>query len=175
MSQSDSIIWKPVSGLETRFMISNTGIIKSLPSLTHNGCIRKLGVNNKGYAYLSYKDNGKMVGQYVHRLVAKTFIPNPYNKPLINHKDSNPLNNHVDNLEWCTQRENMYHAEIYGNRKIRGSENCNSKLTDKDVIQIINRRKNGETRVSIARDYHISDTLVGAIYKRTAWKHLKIE
>lgn len=46
----------------------------------------------------------------VHRLIAEAFIPNPHNKPAINHIDNNPSNNKIDNLEWCTQEENMQHA-----------------------------------------------------------------
>lgn len=54
---------------------------------------------------------------FIHRLVAKTFIPNPNNLPIINHKDNNPLNNCIDNLEWCTQSHNVKYAYKYGNAK----------------------------------------------------------
>jgi len=54
--------------------------------------------------------NVKRYTKSVHRLVGKSFIPNPENKPYINHIDGNPKNNNMDNLEWCTHQENMNHA-----------------------------------------------------------------
>lgn len=64
----------------------------------------------KGYLYVDLYKNGKKKRFYVHRLVAEAFIPNPFNKPYINHKDGNPKNNCANNLEWCTPQENVEHA-----------------------------------------------------------------
>lgn len=61
----------------------------------------------KGYYRLTLSKNNKKYNRQVHRLVAEAFIPNPYNLPCVNHKDENPLNNCVDNLEWCTSEYNI--------------------------------------------------------------------
>lgn len=68
-------------------------------------CKYRLSGGSKYYA-ISFNFNGKQVSEYVHRLVAEAFIPNPNNKPQVNHMDRNTLNNNVKNLEWCTAKEN---------------------------------------------------------------------
>lgn len=65
---------------------------------------------NRMYRCVYVKENGKQKGYYVHRLVAQAFIPNPENKPQVNHIDGNPSNNRLDNLEWVTESENIVHA-----------------------------------------------------------------
>lgn len=66
--------------------------------------------NNKGYLFVCAKEEGRRKNLLIHRLVAEAFIPNPENKPEVNHIDGNPHNNKVDNLEWVTSSENRKHA-----------------------------------------------------------------
>ena len=103
-------IWKQFN--DTYYMVSNQGKVKSLPRKTTRGGILKPD-NNKGYLRVTLSINGKKKHYFVHDLVAKCFIPNPDNLPQVNHKDENPLNNNVDNLEWCTIEYNL----LYGNRR----------------------------------------------------------
>lgn len=74
----------------------------------------KLFDNGNGYLTLQTIVNGKHKNSYVHRLVAEAFIPNPENKPCVNHIDCNPHNNDVKNLEWVTHKENMQYASHLG-------------------------------------------------------------
>jgi len=75
-----------------------------IPAKQHKTC------KNQKYCTVSYCQNAKQKHFYVHRLVAEAFIPNPENKPQVNHLDGNPRNNHVDNLCWATPKENIHHA-----------------------------------------------------------------
>lgn len=81
---------------------------------------RNVHVNPKtGYVQVRLQRNGKPCSAYLHRIVATAFVPNPENKPEVNHKDGNKLNNHASNLEWCTHRENVQHAyqsHLYSDR-----------------------------------------------------------
>lgn len=74
----------------------------------------KQTINRNGYSMVVLSNNGRAKNCSVHRLVAEAYIPNPENKPEVNHKDSNRKNNSVSNLEWCTHSENMKHGYKYG-------------------------------------------------------------
>lgn len=78
--------------------------------------ILKWWINNQGYAIVSLRINGRTEDWLVHRLIAITWLPNPNNYPIINHKDNNPLNNRLSNLEWCTYSYNTLYAERQGRR-----------------------------------------------------------
>lgn len=111
-------IWKDVPGYEQFYQVSNLGRLKSKDRTIKRGlgeCLiksktLKLQCNNHGYLYFQVKAADVHYKLYIHRAVSMAFIENTFDKPFINHKDSNPSNNQVDNLEWVTHMENMHHA-----------------------------------------------------------------
>lgn len=107
-------IWRDCKHYEDLLMVSNLGRVKEKGT----GKYKIQHDNGKGYLYVSISVNGKRKREYVHRLVAMTFIENPENKPTVNHKDEDRQNNHVDNLEWMTYQEN----NNYGSRNKRAAE-----------------------------------------------------
>lgn len=108
-------IWKDCKGYEGEYQVSNFGRVWSVKRqnyLTPHS-------HTKGYLKVTMRaKNGKTKIEYVHRLVALAFINNPDNLPQVNHKDENKTNNHVDNLEWCTCKENIN----YGTHNERRAE-----------------------------------------------------
>lgn len=114
-------IWKPIKDYEGCYEASNLGRIRSLDRWVSNGKGIRLAKGKvlhptpKHHNYLTVllSKDGVKKRRHVHRLVAQAFIPNPDDLPQINHKDENPINNCVDNLEWCTAKYN----NNYGNHK----------------------------------------------------------
>lgn len=96
--------WKEVVGY-LNYLVSAEGEVLNI----NTGRILSQSVNPKGYRLVSLGKNGKYKQYLVHRLVAKAFIPNPDNKPVVNHKDSNRGNSNRSNLEWVTHKENSEH------------------------------------------------------------------
>lgn len=112
-------IWKDIEGYEEYYQVSNFGRVKSFIGWNGHRYIKREQLLNpykqqSGRNYyrsvVKLKKNKKSKDYRVHQLVAKAFIDNPNNYKIINHKDGNPLNNRVENLEWCTQKENVRHA-----------------------------------------------------------------
>lgn len=119
--------------------------------------------NGKGYLRVSI--GGKL--QFVHRLVAEKYIPNPENKPQVNHKDGNKLNNSVDNLEWVSNMENRQHA-VKNLLHLSGEKCPWSKITQKDVDFI--RENKQYTARQIAEMFNISMSNVRTIRQGKSWK-----
>lgn len=131
-------IWKDILGHEDSYQISNLGHVRSKDRVIFDKIGRTRHLKGKLLApksnvrtkYCFVNLNGH--DYYVHRLVARAFVPNPNNYPEINHKDENRQNNEADNLEWCTRKYN----HDYGNRTEREAQ-----TKSKKVIQL---NKKGE-------------------------------
>jgi hypothetical protein len=120
-------------------------------------------VTKEGYRMVVFNVNKKKIYRNVHRLVAQAFIPNPLNLPEVNHKDGNKLNNHVDNLEWVTTRENQLHV-----RDVLGSKSNKINMTIANEIRKL--YKSGKyTHIELAEMFGIRKTQVGYIIQNKRW------
>lgn len=115
-------IWKDIPGFEGKYQVSNMGNVKSLhykKSSTKSKLLKKVNTAN-GYCGVNLRDDTShkyLVN--VHRLVGIAFIPNPENKPQINHINGDKRDNRVENLEWCTAQENQHHSLRLGLRQTK--------------------------------------------------------
>ena len=130
-------IWKDVEGFEGLYMVSNLGNVKSLNYRHKNEeHLLKLSINKYGYHFVGLHSNGITKNFLVHRLVAKAFIENSNNLPLVNHKDENKLNNNFENLEWCTQEYNLnYSLNRRGRQKQQRKYKLHTKHTPSKYFQ----------------------------------------
>jgi predicted transcriptional regulator len=109
-------------------------------------------------------------GESVHRLVADTFIPNPENKPFINHKNGIKYDNHVDNLEWVTNEENIRHARQSGLFKCKkGLETPTSKLNLEKAKEIRALREKGMSTIELASLYGTSRATISKVVNNKIW------
>lgn len=135
-------IWMPVNGHEGRYEVNNNGVVKALSKIKAGGTqvyperiLKPSKVS--GYLGVSFCRLGTKMFVSVHRVVAKAFIPNPQNKPCVNHINGIKNDNRVENLEWCTYSENEKHSYSVLNKVSSGFGRTGSKNTlSKKVKQI---------------------------------------
>lgn len=161
-------IWKDVKGYEDLYEVSNFG------NLRNKDKTPKKITNNRGYYVAKFCKGGVAKQVKVHRLVGEAFIPNPENKPFINHIDCNTLNNLPSNLEWCTPAENSKHAKTLDRfYKPKGELNSNVKLTEEVVQQIRCKYVKGSYGFKrLAKEFNLSPTTICGIIQRKDWKHI---
>jgi predicted XRE-type DNA-binding protein len=163
-------IWKDIEGFEGLYKVSNKGRVRSFHK---SGRIMKPDTTNHGHLRVWLCKNGNKKRYLIHRLVARAFIPNPENKPQINHIDADPSNNHVSNLQWSTQSENISHAYEIGNKNRQGENHQTNKLTKNDVLDIRNAYKLGcFLQREIAEAYGVGQDLISKIVNRKIWSHI---
>lgn len=176
-------LWKDAVDYEGFYQISDRGKVKSIARVV----MRKDGkpytvkeriitpyVDRYGYLRIELNKRGVAKKHYVHRLVGQAFIPNPDNKPQINHIDTNKKNNTVNNLDWVTLQENRDHAVANGLQPDqRGKNNPNIKLTKKDVLLTRKLKKAGKTHTEISKIVGTSVSNVNNIVGGYTWKWLK--
>ena len=162
-------IWKKINEFEGCYLVSNLGRIKSY-KVSINGKILKSNTNRLGYIYFSLTKNLCLRSFTIHRLVALAFIPNPENRPQVNHINGVKSDNRVENLEWATISENMNHA-IKTGLKIAPKDfnHYNSKFKKEDIINI---RESKLSESKLASFYLVNRATIGKIKRFERYKNI---
>lgn len=132
----------------------------------NNHTLRRVKAQPNGKGYLRVCIGGKQ--RFVHRLVAEKYIPNPENKPQVNHKDGNKLNNSVGNLEWVTNQQNRDHA-VKNDLHIHGDKCPWSKLLKEQVDFIRNHLE--ITATELSKVFDVSAVTIRDIRNFRSWKN----
>lgn len=176
--------WRDIKGYEGYYQVSNMGRVKSLERKIKRSRCGDATIKSKilklwdtkdyyPYAHLCVCNKRKLIK--IHRVIAETFIPNPENKPCINHINGKKNDNRVENLEWCTYSENNFHAFRMGlNNNAKGEMSVNSKLKDDDIIEIkrlyfIEKK----SLLEVSLKYGVCKGTIDEIIRCRNWKQIK--
>lgn len=159
-------VFVEVPGFEA-YLVSNYGNVYS----TKSNKVLAVRVSHKYYSRVSLLREGKAYDKRVHRLVAEAFIPNPLNKPEVNHINGIRNDNRVVNLEWVTSDENTTHKVniLVTGDSFQGVKNGNSKLSVEDILAI---RGSVLRNVDLSKIYNVSASHIHSIKIRKLWKHI---
>lgn len=153
-------VWENIPNYEGFYEISCNGIVRSIKRSiqikntyrTYPSKIISTRINNSGYLEVRLSKNGKTKTTFVHRLLAQTFIPNPCEKKIVNHKNGIKQDNSLSNLEWVTQSENITHAVVSGLIKKIGKRVINEK-TKKEFLSIRDAARSIKIPYSTCKNY----------------------
>jgi len=178
-------VWEDVKGFEDTHSVSNTGKIfvkdriitrkrsysgrNSACTYCRKGHILKPTYSADGYLQVSVGNTTYKV----HRWVAQTFLPNPENKPQVNHIDGVKDNNLVSNLEWCTPRENVIHSYKLGLACNKGERHPRSILDENKVKLIREMHSEGTTIRGLALRFGVCYSTIHKVITGKHWEHVK--
>jgi len=178
--------WRELKGSRETYLISNLGNVKTKERIGARGyhvCSHEFSKshNSSGYLRVSLTIDDKRKSYFIHRLVAKLFIPNPENKEYVNHKDGNKENNRADNLEWVTRSENEKHAWRIGLKSAetsgaKGERHGMHKLTQNQVDYIRSVYKRFDKMYGskpLAERFDVSQQTITDIVNFRSWKHTR--
>lgn len=179
-------MFKDVKGYEGLYSVNEFGEVWShekISSVGKNGgkvirgnrLLKSVDLGKTKHQRVLLTKNGNRKQHLVHRLVSIAFIENPNNYSFVNHKDGNPKNNNVLNLEWCTAKQNAKHAYDNGLHKPpqqKGIKNSQSKLTENQVKQIKEQHKMIKNCSAIAREFKLNPKTVNSIVNGKSWSHI---
>ena len=172
-------VWKDIKGFEGKYQISTLGNVRGLERLVPvNGGIklypeRLLNPSKEKdkYKYITLWHQSKSKSFFVHRLVAMAFIDNPNDYPSVNHIDGCKDNNCVENLEWCTHKQNSMHALKIGLRKT-GEDHHGAKLKNAQVRMIPELLEKGFSQKAISVMYGVSYSTIKNVCQKRKWQYL---
>ena len=149
----------------TKYFVDINGVVYS--SAQGKIKVLKPNLHPEGYLQVILMIDKQRKAFLIHRLVALTFIEKQEGKPFINHKDCNKMNNHIDNLEWCSGKENALHASRMGRLcPSYGEKNGRAKLKFFQVEKIRGEKK---TYKQLATEYGVSINTIYKIKNNVSW------
>lgn len=176
-------IWKDIPNCKGHYQASTFGRTKSTARIILRSDGKQCSVRERilkpivtktGYLYVNlYIELGKATRRLVHHIVLEAFVgPCPPGMECRHFPDHNPANNRLDNLQWGTHLENMGDQKIHGTLAI--GERKNSKLTEKEVKEILQKYGSGEiSQAQLSRDYKVDASNISWIVNKKRWKHLQ--
>ena len=160
--------WRDIPEYEGYYQANDKGEIRNC----NRGSSMTSHIHRTGYYQVTLTKDKVRKNWKLHRIVALTFIPNPENKPCVNHKNGDKSDNTISNLEWCTYKENNDHAVSNSLWVARRGEEV-GKLTEEEVLDIREKYATGDyTQKSLGEEYGIHQGHITKIVNLKSWTHI---